>query len=108
MKSGTGARASGERERGWGVSETKDEVVKNLERRLVNAKKVISELRAEVEELRQNDQPESDDQSTEQQRQSTDRRPTVGWRELFFTITGSWVLDLKSLLFVELGICLVY
>ena len=40
---------------------TKDEVIKNLEQRLVNAKKVISELRAEVEELRQNDQPESDE-----------------------------------------------
>ena len=46
---------------------TKDEVVKNLEWRFVNAKKVISDLRAEVEQLRQNDQPESDEQTPEQQ-----------------------------------------
>ena len=52
---------------------TKDEVVKNLERRVVNAKKVILDLRAEVEELRQNDQPESDDQSTEQQQHHQQR-----------------------------------
>ena len=52
---------------------TKDEVVKNLERRLVNAKKVIADLRAEVEELRQNDQPESDDQPTEQQQHHQQR-----------------------------------
>ena len=52
---------------------TKDEVVKNLERRLVNAKKVIADLRAEVEELRQNDQPESDDQPTEEQQHHQQR-----------------------------------
>lgn len=46
---------------------TKDEVVKNLEQRLVNAKKVISDLRAEVNQLRQNDQPESDEETTEEQ-----------------------------------------
>jgi len=52
---------------------TKDKVVKNLEQHLINAKKVISDLRAEVEELRQNDQPESDKQTKEQQQHHQQR-----------------------------------
>ncbi|XP_078360331.1 uncharacterized protein LOC144644673 [Oculina patagonica] len=55
------------------IIRTKDEVVKNLERRLVNAKKVIHELRAEVEQLKQNDQPEREEPPTEQQQQHQQR-----------------------------------
>ena len=49
---------------------TKDEVVKNLERRLVDAKKVIAELRAEV---RRRDQPapQEDPPASQQQHQQT-------------------------------------
>lgn len=48
----------------------KDEVVKNLERRLVDAKKVIAELRAEV---RRRDQPapQEDPPASQQQHQQT-------------------------------------
>ena len=48
----------------------KDEVVKNLERRLLNAKKVIAELRAEVQRRNQ-PAPQEDPPASQQQQQQT-------------------------------------
>ncbi|CAH3153979.1 unnamed protein product, partial [Porites lobata] len=53
---------------------TRDEVVKNLERRLVNAKKLIAELRAEMQELQRRGQPAPQEDQPTQQPQQTDSR----------------------------------
>lgn len=49
--------------------QTKCEVVKNLERRLVHAKKEIAELRARVREYERRDQTEREDQPTQHEQQ---------------------------------------
>ena len=47
---------------------TKDEVIKNAERRLLHAKKLIADLKAEVQSLRsRNDQQEPEQQTLQQQ-----------------------------------------
>ena len=47
---------------------TKDEVIKNAERRLLQAKKLIADLKAEVQSLRsRNDQQEPEQQTAQQQ-----------------------------------------
>ena len=50
---------------------TKVEVVKNLEKRLVDAKKVIAELRAQVQNLQRRDLAAETDRPTEQQRDTS-------------------------------------
>ena len=51
---------------------TKAEVIKNLEKSLVDAKKIIAELKAQVQNLQRRDQATETDHPTEQQQQQRD------------------------------------
>ncbi|CAH3033779.1 unnamed protein product [Porites lobata] len=67
-------RNARKRPKSYRTLRTRDEVVKNLERRLVNAKKLIAELRAEMQELQRRGQPAPQEDQPTQQPQQTDSR----------------------------------
>ena len=57
------------------LTRMKCEVIKNLERHLVNAKKEIAELKAQVGEYQRRDQAEKENQPTQQEQQLTAEHP---------------------------------